>query len=91
MVEYQAFDISPYGLDEPSLTLFLETTRLEANNIIISKETLVKFGDTTDDGGAYYARSEQVEGIPDVYKVDAEWVEGLKAIVSNTTAVSASN
>jgi len=82
LVEYGYVDLVKYGLDVPSLTLFLRTQHLrEGVNVI--NESLFHIGNPTEDGTGYYVQTELDDVLPDVFMVDADWVEGLQAIVAN--------
>ncbi|MBF8266849.1 MAG: exported protein of unknown function [Dehalococcoidia bacterium] len=83
LVAYSPSDISKYGLDEPSLSLFLRTQDSQQANVNVINELLIKIGLPTDDGEGYYAQAFQAEGVPDVFQVDAAWVEALQAIAAN--------
>ncbi|MBI2855487.1 MAG: DUF4340 domain-containing protein [Chloroflexi bacterium] len=90
LVEYAVDDVSPYGLDEPTFTVFLTTERLQ-EAITFVTDTFIEVGNPTEDGKAYYARSSQTRGVADVYRIDTEWVDGLKAIVANWPSIGTSD
>ena len=80
VVAFSPIDISPYGLDEPSLSLIFQTRELLAGGVPFLDEIRMSLGHLTDDGEGYYGQSSQAEGVPDVYQVDTAWVEALRAI-----------
>jgi hypothetical protein len=83
LVQYGPVNLAQYGLDEPSLSLFLRTESIQPGNIRASFESLYIIGHITDDGTAYYAQTETEELLQDVFSVDADWVEALQAIAAN--------
>ena len=83
LAESRASDIAQHGLDDPSLILFLVTKESrQAENVTLVKEYLFYLGQPTEDGKAYYGQVPVAEGIPDVFQVDAGWVEALEAIAT---------
>ena len=83
LVEYRVSDLVQYGLDEPSLSLFLQTKYRREDGIYVTAETLFRIGNPTEDGTGYYAQAILDEEFHDVFMVNADWVEGLLGIVSN--------
>jgi len=83
LVEYDVFELARYGLDEPSLYLFLQTKYLRGDGVNVIGEIPFHIGNPTEDGTGYYAKTEGDEFLPDVFMVNADWVEGLQAIVAN--------
>ena len=95
LVESAVGDLSFYGLNQPTFTARLTKTRTE-DNLTYATETLIEVGRTTEDGKAYYARTVQTTDIadgaePDVYRIDTQWVEDLKASVANSPSIGASD
>ena len=84
IVEYNAFDLAQYGLNPPSLALFLQVERSDEEGFTVISQSRFRIGNATEDGTGYYAQTERGESLlPDVFKVDAAWVEGLNAILDN--------
>jgi hypothetical protein len=84
VVAYNAENLAQYGLDKPSLSLFLETQRREEDGITVISQTLFHIGNPNEDGKGYYAQTQRGEVLlPDVFMVNADWVNGLQAIVAN--------
>jgi hypothetical protein len=83
VVEYGVVDLARYGLDEPSLTLVIQTDQLQGDGIILTGQIIFHIGSATEDGTGYYVQAEKEERFLDVFKVNADWVEGLQAIVAN--------
>ena len=76
--------LAQYGLDEPLLALFVEVERPGEEGFTIISHIRIVIGGLTEDGTAYYAQTQRGEfAIPDVFKVDAGWVEGIQAIADN--------
>ena len=84
LVEYNIDDLALYGLDESSLSLslLLRTERREGTTNFIS-QTLFRIGKLTEDGMGYFVQTVHDDPIMDVFMVNADWVEGLQAIVAN--------
>jgi len=85
LVEYDAADLAQYGLDTPSrsLILLLQTEILREDGITVVSQPIFYIGSPTEDGTGYYVQTERTKLIPDIFVVNAEWVEGLQAIVAN--------
>ena len=77
---YGPADLAEYGLDEPSAEMLLRTTEIRQDGVRFISTTIIRLGDTTEDGSAYYAQSEREEVILDIYTVNADWVEGVQDI-----------
>ncbi len=77
-------DLAQYGLDEPLLSLFVEVERPDEEGFTVISQARFVVGGLTEDGTAYYAQTQRGEfAIPDVFKIDAGWVEGIQAIADN--------
>jgi hypothetical protein len=81
LVEYGVFDLAQYGLEEPPLTLFFQTSVIREDGISVNGQILFRIGNAAEDGTGYYVQTEKDELFPDVFKVSADWVEELQAIV----------
>ena len=82
--DYDAGDLIPYGLDEPSISLFLQTKRLRDDNVTLISEWIFHIGNATEDETRYYVQTEREELYDDVFTVDADWVEGLQAVFADS-------
>ena len=84
LVEYGVRDLARYGLDAPSLTLFLQTTTFRDDGIKVNRQLFFHIGNSTEDGTGYYVQTQKDELFQDIFKVNADWVEGLQAIVTDS-------
>ena len=84
LVEYSVADLARYGLDEPSLSLFLRTTIIRDDGIKVNGQIFYRIGKPTEDGTGYYVQTEKEELFDDVFEVNADWVEALQAIVASS-------
>ena len=84
VVAYNAVDQEQYGLNEPLFTLFLQTERPDENGYAVISQTRFTVGSPTEDGTGYYAKTQRGDTImPDVFRVNADWVEGIQAMAAN--------
>ena len=84
IVEYRISDLAKYGLDNPKLSIFLQTsTPGDRENMTITKQVLFHIGDLTDDGSGYYILTEREEIIRDLFSINAGWVNQLLEIANN--------
>ncbi|MQF48977.1 DUF4340 domain-containing protein [SAR202 cluster bacterium AC-647-N09_OGT_505m] len=83
LVEYEVLDVARYGLDEPALTLLLQTRGIGDGGAPTAAQIQFHIGNPTEDGTGYYAQTEKGELFRDVFKVNADWVEGLQTIVAD--------
>jgi hypothetical protein len=84
VVAYDAIDQEQYGLNQPLFSLFLQTERPNEDGIAVISESRFTIGNPTEDGTGYYVKTQRGEfSIPDVFRVDADWVEGIQAIAAN--------
>jgi hypothetical protein len=84
LVASSPIDLAQYGFDEPILTLFLQTERLDEEGYTVISQALYTVGGLTEDGTGYYAQTQRGQSInPDVFMVNADWVDGLQAIADD--------
>lgn len=85
LVEYEVFEsgLAEYGLEESSMALFLQTEYVREDGLNVTEQVVFHFGDATEDGTGYYMQTEKNELLPDVFRVNASWVEGIQSIVDN--------
>ena len=82
LAAYGPVRMEEYGLDEPAVELLLRTTEVRADGVRYTSTTVLRFGDATEDGSAYYGQSEREEVILDIYTVNADWLENIQEIVA---------
>lgn len=75
--DYKVDDLVPYGLNEPYVSLFLQTKQLREDNVILISEWIFHIGNATEDGTRYYVQTEREELYDDIFTVNADWVESL--------------
>ena len=81
---YTAIDQEQYGLNDPLLTLFIQIERPGEEGFAVISEFRFTIGNPTEDGTGYYVKTQRgAFDIPDVFRVDADWVEGIQAIADN--------
>ena len=85
VVEYGVVDLAKYGLEEPSLSLLVQTQELQEDGIIQTRQITFHIGNPTEDGTGYYVQAEKEELFLDVFRVNADWVEGLQAIIADSS------
>lgn len=83
---YGPADLEEYGLEEPAIEMLLRTTEVREDGVRYISSTIMRFGDTTEDGSAYYGQTQREEVILDIYTVNAEWIESIQSIVSRLPA-----
>ncbi len=84
LVVYDTLDLVPYGLDEPWLSLFTETQKLDDEGFNVISHTRYLVGGATEDGGAYYVQTQRGEfPLPEVFTMEASWVEGLQDLAAD--------
>lgn len=83
-VDPEGWSLPEYGLNEPLFALFLQTESPdEIGNTVIS-HSLFTVGNPTEDGTGYYVKTQRGDTImPDVFRVNADWVEGIQAMAAN--------
>ena len=76
-------DLSQYGLDEPVVSLFLETQKLDDEGFNVISHSRYLIGGLTEDGSDYYAQTVRGEfPLPEIFIVEASWAEALQALAA---------
>lgn len=84
VVAYNAVDQEQYGLNEPLFSLFVRTETPDEEGYAVISESRFTIGNPLEDGTGYYARTQRGEfPMPDVFSVDADWVEGILAVAAD--------
>ncbi|MDA0987710.1 MAG: DUF4340 domain-containing protein [Chloroflexi bacterium] len=84
LVAYSPIDLVQYGLNNPSLTLFLQTEKPDEEGFTVISQSRYTVGGLTEDGTGYYVQTQRGQStIPDVFMVNADWVDGLQAIADD--------
>ena len=82
IVAYAARDLGKYGLDQPHLTLFLNTTDLTPESVTVKSETLIHIGNLLENDDYYYGLTENPDGYPDIFFISSNWVDELKDLTT---------
>ena len=83
LVVYDTLDISPYGLAEPWLSLFVETQKPDDEGFNVISHTRFLVGGKTEDGNHYYLQTQRGEfAMPEIFTAEAAWVEGLQELAA---------
>ena len=78
-----ALDLSPYGLDEPVVSLFMETQKLDDEGFNVLSHTRYLVGGPNEDGSAYYAQTVRGEfPLPEIFTIEASWVEAMQSLAA---------
>ena len=78
-----ALDLSPYGLDEPVVSLFMETQKLDDEGFNVLSHSRYLMGGLTEDGSAYYAQTVRGEfPLPEIFTIEASWVEAMQSLAA---------
>ncbi|MDE2860197.1 MAG: DUF4340 domain-containing protein [Chloroflexota bacterium] len=84
LVLFDTLDLTPYGLDEPVLSLFMETQKLDDEGFNVLSHTRYLVGGLTEDGSAYYAQTVRGEfPFPEVFTIEASWVEAMQSLAAD--------
>lgn len=82
IVEYSARDLAKYGLDQPHMTLFLNTQDLTPESVTVKSELLIHIGNPLDNNRYYYGLTDDPEGDPDIFFISSDWVDKLKELTA---------
>tara|TARA_B100000029_G_scaffold416461_1_gene420750 strand:- start:676 stop:1479 length:804 start_codon:yes stop_codon:yes gene_type:complete len=80
IVEYSSRELAAYGLDQPHMTLFLNTNDLTPESVTVKSELIIHIGDLLEDNNYYYGLTENPGGDPDVFFISSDWVDKLKEL-----------
>jgi hypothetical protein len=84
LVEYEPFDLAQYGLDVPSISLFFQTEKPDEEGFTVISQTRFLIGSPTKDGTKYYVQTQRgTFTFPDVFSVNADWVDGIQSLADN--------
>ena len=86
LAAYGPADLEEFGLEEPAIEMLIRTTEVREDGVRYTSSTIMRFGDATEDGSAYYGQTQREEVILDIYTVNADWIEGIQSIVSRLPA-----
>ena len=76
-------DLAQYGLDEPVVSLFLETQKLDDEGFNVVSHSRYLIGGPTEDGSAYYAQTVRGEfPFREIFTIEASWTEALEALAA---------
>ncbi len=82
IVAYDPMDVEQYGLDSPSILLYVQTEKVDQEGFTEVSQFRFHIGNITEDGSGYFVRTERGEFIiEDVFKVNSEWVDGIESVV----------